>query len=189
MMTMNRKTITRAAALLLLIVTDHDVAFAFTPSSGSGSGVSSQKKNNNKVGSPSSPPKLSDITSETKKLSQALQPTRMSSTSTTSVPMITSEEDAHYILNKAREMAFSDDSDAEYESHYHPYRDEDAKLEEIRFLLKEMIYLQSGCVTGELMSKDICDNQVGAAAIVARLRNKIDRLERRIAKRSGYVMS
>jgi hypothetical protein len=181
----------RTIATVLLVFTagrHYDgIVFGFSPGGNhpgkksivSGSGSSSPSSS---MISPSSKTKAGlDVTSETRKLSQALQ-----QSSTLSAPIIiTGEEDAHYILNKAREVALSDDYDPEYDSHYHPYRDEDAKLQEMKFLLKEMMYLQSGCVTGEIMGRDICDNQDVAAEIVVKLRTKIDRLERRIAKRKG----
>jgi len=116
------------------------------------------------------------------------------------------EEDAQYILNKAREFAFEDDDDyyesiehnekegqgqggtssghAEYDKHYHPLSDERDQIKESKFWLQEIVHLQSGCVAGTLVGKDLCENQDVAAEIVARLRYKIDWHERRVAKRT-----
>lgn len=111
------------------------------------------------------------------------------------------EEDAEYIFSKAREFAFRDDFSSvgktkgsgngntktiynEYDQHYHGLADEIAEIEESRYWLREIIHVQSGCVTGTLAGQDVCENQDQAAEIVARLRKKIEILEKRVAVRT-----
>lgn len=103
------------------------------------------------------------------------------------------EEDGQYIFNKAREFAFQDDynyntgeleEDYEYDRHYHSLSDEKTLIKESKFWLREMIHLQSGCVAGTLVGHDLCENQDVAAEIVARLRLKIAKHERRVEKRT-----
>jgi hypothetical protein len=129
------------------------------------------------------------------------------------------EEQARYILNKARECAFADgnlvDDIIEHggpvEHSPNPLDDMVQQVgttaapsspsssswsssnihftaDDARYLLREMIHIQSSCVTGQVIGEDLCDDQDTAADIVARLRFKIDNYERRLAKRQkGYV--
>lgn len=100
------------------------------------------------------------------------------------------EEDAVYIYNKAREFAFRDDFSINgggwnnYDKHYHPLEDEMKEIEESKFWLREIMQVQSGCVAGTLAGEDICENQDQAAEIVARLRQKIEIHEKRVAVRT-----
>jgi hypothetical protein len=110
------------------------------------------------------------------------------------------EDEAEYIFGKAREFAFRDDFSSvgkpkgsntntktiynEYDQHYHGLTDEIAEIEESRYWLREIIHVQSGCVTGTLAGQDVCENQDQAAEIVARLRKKIEILEKRVAVRT-----
>jgi hypothetical protein len=100
------------------------------------------------------------------------------------------EEDAVYILNKAREFALRDDcgndfgGDNEYDKHYHSLSDEKAECKEAKFWLGEILLLQSGCVAGTLAGKDLCENQDQAAEIVSHLRRKIEIHENRVASRT-----
>eukprot|EP00529_Nitzschia_sp_RCC80_P030849 CAMPEP_0113455582 /NCGR_PEP_ID=MMETSP0014_2-20120614/8449_1 /TAXON_ID=2857 /ORGANISM="Nitzschia sp." /LENGTH=290 /DNA_ID=CAMNT_0000347015 /DNA_START=75 /DNA_END=947 /DNA_ORIENTATION=- /assembly_acc=CAM_ASM_000159 len=140
------------------------------------------------------------------------------STNPTMRPM--TEEQAQYILNKARECAFMDgslvDDLIEHGGHIehsaNPLDDiiaasdvaavatdnnnsDSAQLQQpsslnvhftiddARYLLREMIHIQSNCVTGQVVGKEFCDDQDTAAEIVANLRYKIDKYERRLAKR------
>ena len=143
------------------------------------------------------------------------------STNPTMRPM--TEEQAQYILNKARECAFMDgslvDDLIEHGGHVehsaNPLDDiikasnaaetEAAAIsasdknnaqqqpssssnvhftiDDARYLLREMIHIQSNCVTGQVVGKELCDDQETAAEIVANLRYKIDKYERRLAKR------
>lgn len=67
------------------------------------------------------------------------------------------EEDAAYLMTKARECAFSDTCSVE-ESEEH---------------LHDILHIQGACVSGTVLGHDICDNQQAAAEIVARLRQNI----------------
>jgi hypothetical protein len=79
------------------------------------------------------------------------------------------------VLIKARDVAFADDAD--FNEHYHPYRDEDALLEEAMMCLQEIRELPAA-------TEDLGD---GATTddIVYRLQEKVDRYQRRVAKRQG----
>jgi len=100
------------------------------------------------------------------------------------------EEDAAFILTKAREFALRDDcgsdfgGDNEYDKHYHSLSDEKAESEEAKFWLGEILLLQSGCVAGTLAGKDLCENQDQAAEIVSHLRRKVEIHENRVASRT-----
>jgi hypothetical protein len=100
------------------------------------------------------------------------------------------EEDAAYILTKAREFALRDDcgsdlgGDNEYDKHYHSRSDEKAECKEAKFWLGEILLLQSGCVAGTLAGKDLCENQDQAAEIVSHLRRKIEFHENRVANQT-----
>ena len=67
------------------------------------------------------------------------------------------ESSYRYILSKARECAFSDRSTSS-----------DAKG-----FLKDILELESGCVSGNLAGHDICDNVDELAELVAHLRQKV----------------
>jgi hypothetical protein len=68
------------------------------------------------------------------------------------------ESTYRYLLAKARECAFSDFATAQ-----------DAK----RYLM-QILELESGCASGNLAGRDICDNVDELAEIVAHLRQKVD---------------
>jgi hypothetical protein len=106
---------------------------------------------------------------------------------TTTTTTTSTEKDAIEIYNKAREFAFRDDfgdCDNEYDKHYHSLDDEKYEIEESKFWLRQIIQIESGCASGTLAGKDLCENQDQAADIVARLREKIEIHERRVASRS-----
>lgn len=71
-----------------------------------------------------------------------------------------SEEDATYLMAKAKECAYSD----------YGYSVEDAKL-----FLRELMHVQSGCVVGTIVGRDLCDNQEQVAKIVKKLQKKIEK--------------
>ncbi|KAG7343126.1 hypothetical protein IV203_021071 [Nitzschia inconspicua] len=80
----------------------------------------------------------------------------------------TNAKDMEAILEEARRVAFGE-NDAEYEAHYHPYKDEDEQLRVARYWLQQVV-----------------DNaEEDATDIVDRLQRKIAKYERRIAKRKG----
>jgi hypothetical protein len=64
-----------------------------------------------------------------------------------------------YLLNKARECAFSDYSSAV----------------EAKLYLTKILEIESGCVSGMLAGHDLCDNVDELADIVAHLRQKVSR--------------
>mmetsp|Transcript_12397 Transcript_12397/g.16323 ORF Transcript_12397/g.16323 Transcript_12397/m.16323 type:complete len:224 (+) Transcript_12397:221-892(+) len=67
------------------------------------------------------------------------------------------EDDAMFLMLKARECALSDT----------------CSVEEAEFYLREVVHVESGCAAGTLGGKDLCD--VGfAAEIVGNLRTKIE---------------
>jgi len=68
------------------------------------------------------------------------------------------ESSYRYILSKARECAFSDCSTSS----------------EAKRFLKDILELESGCVSGNLAGHDICDNVDEMATIVAHLRQKVE---------------
>jgi hypothetical protein len=70
---------------------------------------------------------------------------------------IETEEDAKYVMAKARDCAFSDS----------------CGVQEAQVYLHQVLHVQSGCVTGTLSGHDLCDNQMEAAGIVAHLREKV----------------
>jgi hypothetical protein len=97
------------------------------------------------------------------------------------------QEDAIYVYSKAREFAFRDDfgdCDNEYDKHYHSLDDERNEIEESKFWLRKIVEIESGCASGTLAGKDLCENQDQAAEIVARLRQKIQTHERRVVSRT-----
>lgn len=66
------------------------------------------------------------------------------------------ESTYHYILNKAREYAFSDST----------------TVNEAKQYLTYILELESACMSGTAVSRDICDNVLEVADIVAHLRQK-----------------
>ena len=91
------------------------------------------------------------------------------------------EEEALAIFTKAQDFAFSDDKIIQGSS---SLTDEEALLTESRYWLREMIRVQSGCAIGTIAEKGVCENQLEAAEIVGLLRSRIERHEKRLAKRS-----
>lgn len=91
------------------------------------------------------------------------------------------EDEALEIFQKAQDFAFSDDEAVQGSS---SLTDEEALLTESRYWLREMIRVQSGCATGTIAEKGVCENQLGAAEIVGRLRFRIEKHEKRLEKRS-----
>lgn len=69
------------------------------------------------------------------------------------------ELSARVILNKARECAYADDACAT----------------EARLWLTRILEVESGCVSGTVAGRDVCDNVGEVAEIVAHLRIKADR--------------
>jgi ribosomal protein L21 len=74
-------------------------------------------------------------------------------------PNIETEDDARFILSRAKQCAYDDD--------------DTCSVEDCEIMLREMIHLQSGCVTGTLVGHDLCDEQDVAADVVAHLRAKV----------------
>mmetsp|Transcript_17939 Transcript_17939/g.49701 ORF Transcript_17939/g.49701 Transcript_17939/m.49701 type:complete len:166 (+) Transcript_17939:124-621(+) len=105
---------------------------------------------------------------------------RMVSTSSRPSKGVLEEDEAKIIYDRAREFAFSDDADVQGSS---SLTDEEALLQESRYWLQEIIRLQSGCIAGTVADKEVCENQLEAAEIVARLRYRIDLHEKKLAKR------
>jgi hypothetical protein len=70
-----------------------------------------------------------------------------------------SEEDASYIMQMARECAFSDT----------------CSVEEAGIYLNDVFHVQSGCAGSALLGHEVCENQDVAAEIVANLRAKIEK--------------
>eukprot|EP00545_Synedropsis_sp_CCMP1620_P008297 CAMPEP_0119003442 /NCGR_PEP_ID=MMETSP1176-20130426/559_1 /TAXON_ID=265551 /ORGANISM="Synedropsis recta cf, Strain CCMP1620" /LENGTH=204 /DNA_ID=CAMNT_0006955043 /DNA_START=150 /DNA_END=764 /DNA_ORIENTATION=+ len=68
-----------------------------------------------------------------------------------------SEIDAHYLLAKAQECAFSDS----------------ATLEDATYYLRELMHIESGCVVGTLASRSLCENQEQVADIVQHLQGLV----------------
>jgi hypothetical protein len=145
---------TKLLAALLSLLLLLSVSTAFTPS---------KRSSRNGV---VRPPQTQTSSSSWSPLSMTIAPTATDSNtdsdSNTRNPPF-AEDEARLLLAKAREYAY-DDQDL-------------GTLKEARFLLREMIHLQSGCVTGTLVGADLCDDQAGAADVVAHLRTKIRRLE------------
>ncbi|KAG7372260.1 hypothetical protein IV203_018403 [Nitzschia inconspicua] len=80
----------------------------------------------------------------------------------------TNAKDMETILEEARRVAFGE-NEAEYEAHYHPYKDEDEQLRVAQYWLQQVV---------DNAEEDVSD-------IVDRLQRKIAKYERRIAKRKG----
>jgi len=68
-----------------------------------------------------------------------------------------SEDDAMYLMLKARECANS----------------EECSIDSARDYLREVIHVQSGCAAGTLAGQDLCEDPIFAAETVAALREKI----------------
>jgi len=102
---------------------------------------------------------------------------------TTTTTATSTEKDALEIMNKAREFAFGD-YDKEYDKHYHSLDDEKNEIEQSKFWMRQIMQIESGCASGTLAGKELCENQDEAAEIVARLRRKIEIHERRLASRT-----
>jgi hypothetical protein len=66
------------------------------------------------------------------------------------------ESNYHYILNKAREYAFSDST----------------TINEAKQYLTYILELESACISGTAVGRDICDNVLEVTDIVAHLRQK-----------------
>ena len=71
---------------------------------------------------------------------------------------ISSEEDAIYLMHKARECAMSDS----------------CSVEDAEGFLHDVLHVQSGCAAGSLSSHAVCEEQDVVAEIVAHLRAKVD---------------
>jgi hypothetical protein len=87
--------------------------------------------------------------------------TRISMVSTV---IMETEDDARFILSRAKLCAY----------------DQECPLEDAEILLREMLHVQSGCAMGTLVGHDLCEEQDVAADVVAHLR---DRLRKGLAKR------
>jgi hypothetical protein len=85
------------------------------------------------------------------------------------VVVMETEDDARFILSKAKECAYGDDDSCD--------------LQDCEVLLHEMLHMQSGCVTGTLIGHDLCDEQDIAADVVAHLREKIKEKKKVLTKR------
>ena len=68
-----------------------------------------------------------------------------------------SQEEAKQIMDRANECAHSDT----------------CSVEDAMTYLQDVIHIQSDCVTGTLVGKDLCENQDTVADVVANLRQKI----------------
>jgi hypothetical protein len=80
------------------------------------------------------------------------------------------ESTYRFLLAKARECAFSDF----------------ATVQEAKRHLTQILELESGCVSGNLAGRDICDNVDELADIVAHLRQKAD--QHGVVRYVAYVM-
>jgi hypothetical protein len=65
------------------------------------------------------------------------------------------EDDARFILRQAKLCAY----------------DPDCSVNDAEIMLREMLHVQSGCVTGTLVGHDLCEEQDEAADVVAHLRD------------------
>jgi hypothetical protein len=124
-------------------------------------------------------------------IGELLEPSSSTTTqlglSTTTTTPARSTEDAIEIYEQAREFAFRydfGDCDNEYDKHYHSLDDERKEIEESKFWMRKIVEIESGCATGTLAGKDLCENQDRAAETVARLRQKIQIHERRVVSRT-----
>jgi hypothetical protein len=76
------------------------------------------------------------------------------------------ESTYHYILNKAREYAFSDST----------------TVNEAKQYLTYILELESACISGTAVGRDICDNVLEVTDIVAHLRQKADQKQTAAAR-------
>jgi hypothetical protein len=79
------------------------------------------------------------------------------------------------MIEQARSVAFGD---AEYNTHYHPYRDEEERLQQAQFWLQQMMQIQQHQQQQQQSSHD-----EDITNIAETLEHKIQQYERRIAKR------
>ena len=70
-----------------------------------------------------------------------------------------SQEEAKSLMERANECAHSDS----------------CSVEDALMYLQDVIHVQSDCVTGTLVGKDLCENQDVVADVVAHLREKVAR--------------
>jgi hypothetical protein len=82
------------------------------------------------------------------------------------------------LIEQARRIAFDDD-DADYNTHYHPYRDEDERLQQSQYWLNQIMNIQ------QQRQQQCSYQEEDVTNIVETLQQKIQRYERRIAKRKG----
>lgn len=85
-------------------------------------------------------------------------------------------------MEQARRVATDDNT--EYDTHYHPYRDEDEQLRQAQYWLQQVQEnVGVGVVDGSTTSNtSTTDNDV---LLVEQLQKKVAKYERRIAKRQG----
>jgi hypothetical protein len=67
------------------------------------------------------------------------------------------EQDAKFLLAKARECAYSDS----------------CKVDDAKHYLRELMHIQSGCIVGTLAGRELCESQDQAADIVQLLQAKV----------------
>jgi hypothetical protein len=85
-----------------------------------------------------------------------------------------SQDEAYSLMEQAYDCASNDS----------------CSIEEASTYLNTIIYVQSDCTSGELVGKDLCDNQDHVAEVVAQLRAKIAKANRGMIHHSmkhGYV--
>jgi hypothetical protein len=90
------------------------------------------------------------------------QATTTTHTRTTRISMVgtvimETEDDARFILSRAKLCAY----------------DPDCSVEDAEIMLNEMLHVQSGCAMGTLVGHDLCEEQDVAADVVAHLREKV----------------
>jgi hypothetical protein len=85
-----------------------------------------------------------------------------------------SDQHESSILEQARRVLATMEDDAEYQSHYHPYKDEDEQLQQAQYWLQQVLNA----------NKEEEDDDE-AEDIAERLQRKVETFERRIAKRQG----
>lgn len=97
-----------------------------------------------------------------------MSPTRPVSSRRAGVALMETEDDARYILSRAKIAAYNGDFD---------------DIQDCEMLLNEMLHMQSGCVTGTLVGHDLCEEQAVAADVVAHLREKIKMHKQKVSER------
>jgi hypothetical protein len=85
-----------------------------------------------------------------------------------------SDQHESSILEQARRVLATMEDDAEYQSHYHPYKDEDEQLQQAQYWLQQV-----------LNANKEEEDEDEAEDIAERLQRKVETFERRIAKRQG----